>query len=130
MMLLSTLLSLDHISHLLSFSFSSFVGAESLFAEFKSTFVFGNSEKLQASLFIRSKAHHFADDGFAKGLVFGNGATFAGLTVFVSIELGDFVAFVGAGDEGVGESHYFLKIYKLAVKLKEKWVYECSVFKV
>merc|ERR1719350_728682 len=57
--------------------------------------------------FIWSKSHNFPDNGFAESLVLGYHATFPGLSIFMTIELSNFVALIWTGDESVGEGHFF-----------------------
>merc|ERR1712066_386141 len=114
----SSFLGLDDVLHLFSLSFSGGVAAESLFAEFRGSFVLTDSEQLNASSFVSGVTDDFSDDIMNESGFLGFLAFVSALAVLVAGEFGDFVAFVWTDDHShvFSVSHLVLDLKKINCK--------------
>ena len=107
-MLPGPLLFLDVVIHLVPLPLSSGMATQPLLAELQGPLILRNLQQFNASFFISRVAGDFSNN-FSDVLgFFGVSAFQSALVVFVTGGFGDFVAFVGAGDELMSYSHFWV----------------------
>merc|ERR1712047_218133 len=118
MLLSSPLLFLNMSLHLLPLPLSSSMSTQPLLTKLQSPLICRNFQQLNAPFLITSVADDFSNNFPDVHGLFSDAATFSGLVVFVAIEFVDFVAFVFADDERVGDGHGWILMFFGVVFIK------------